>query len=180
MRVDQLPRRAIGEQLNRLSVTFGGTKPDFEAFTHEIQLATAGWSEAEFVSAISDCIRSCIYFPRIKNILENRPLAPVAHRQDDAGTHSACGRCGVVPYVAGYENFRGVVPRIRCDCEPLAGFLTPAAQLATRACQEDYAREVYAILDGENGVSASLRLLVEAGNAPRGATGTLADALDAA
>ncbi len=180
MRVDQLPRRAIGEQLNRLSVTFSGKMPDFEAFTREIQLATSGWTEAEFVSAISDCIRGCIYFPRIKNIIENRPLPPVARRSDDVGNHAACSRCQMVPYVAGYENFRGVVPRMRCDCEPLAGFLTPAAQLATRGCQEDYAREVYAIQDGEKGVSAALRLLVEAGNAPRGATGSLADTLEAA
>lgn len=144
MRLDEISRVAIQRQLSRLGDAFqGGTKPDFERFTGEVQLATRGWSEAELESAITVTIQTCTYFPRVKHIMDARPMtmrAPSAEPVND----SHCRRCGVLPYAGAYENTLGhVSARMRCACDPvLPGWSTPAAKAADAEIRAKYDADV--------------------------------------
>lgn len=132
MRLDELPRTLLAEQLARLARAFPGRHPDLDGMAAELQTATRTWTSAEFIGAIDAVIRTERWFPRIASILRSRPTTPrhlALADDDEPRIPGACDRCGVLPYLAGYETQRGdVIGRYRCRCPQLAaGWSTPHA-----------------------------------------------------
>lgn len=133
MRLDELPRTLLAEQLARLARAFPGRHPDLDGMAAELQTATRTWTPAEFTGAIDAVIRTERWFPRIASILRSRPTTPrylALADDDETRPPGACDRCGVVPYLAGYETQRGdVIGRYRCECVPrVGGWSTPRAR----------------------------------------------------
>jgi hypothetical protein len=125
--LDALPSLVIDEQLERLQRAFPGRRGDLDGFAGELRRATEGWTVEEFVAAIDAVVRSENSFPRIAKILKHRPERLQGQAIERSG--SACFRCGVEPYLAGYSAPQGVIGRYRCGCAGFdkGGWATPEA-----------------------------------------------------
>lgn len=115
VRLDELPRMILDEQVARLARAFPGKHGDSDGFIGELRRATRGWSPADLTSAVDTAIREERSYPRIATILKHRPEAP--RPEYGKGGYGTCEQCGVMPYCAGYETASGqVFGRSRCDC----------------------------------------------------------------
>lgn len=101
MRLDELPRTLLAEQLARLARAFPGRHPDLDGMAAELQTATRTWTPAEFTGAIDAVIRTERWFPRIASILRSRPTTPrYLALADDDETRPRCVRslrCRALP-----------------------------------------------------------------------------------
>ncbi len=129
LRLDELPRGLIRDQVKRLISAFaGGNQPEPDAYADELRVATRGWESEEFTAAISGCIREERFFPRISAIIKHRPERLRPNTANDASMNH-CPNCRVHYFYAGYEFGNGaVVPRLRCACPQRGtGWSTDAA-----------------------------------------------------
>lgn len=82
-----------------------------------VEHATRGWTEFEFRVAVKDAAATCTYFPKAKNIRENRPITEKTPQVEAGPQRDECQSCGKHRYYAGFRCPNGEVhPRLRCDC----------------------------------------------------------------
>lgn len=123
MQPDKVQPIDIRKQVARLFVAFPGkrTSAEMEALASELRQHVSWWTPAEFEQAITTCIATCKFFPRVADILRERPAQqkPGADAPDGA---DVCRACGQLYLYRGYQQgiLRGkprvVIGRLRCDC----------------------------------------------------------------